>query len=278
MRLLRADALLRLLKQSPMDNSREALTALMTQLATVDVLDRFKNNDLVVDGESYRSRLKPNIDKLPPPPAAQVKKVPVHPPQQSRRPPHARRSRPRSITSRIPATRRQKGEARSPRDDRGSGSTFVSHLVPVQIDRMIHLYPEVGHACGDKIGEGRDWWAVVRKDLAIDSPDIDALVACSDRVAEAMSQPKPAAAGARTFFMETLHKAQDQGGRDLWGCFVDGLITECELRDGTMARCATWLSHLNSMSDSEPSTETWCSSEIERDFELALFGRPVTNR
>jgi DNA replication protein DnaC len=34
-RLLRADALLRLLKQSRMDNSREAV---MTQLATVDVL------------------------------------------------------------------------------------------------------------------------------------------------------------------------------------------------------------------------------------------------
>jgi DNA replication protein DnaC len=133
-RLLRADGLLRLLKQSRMDNSRDAV---MTQLATVDVLliddfalepmsreesrdiyqlfvernarlstivtsnrdtaewiatfddallaqsavDRFKNNafDLIVDGESYRSRLKPNIDKLPPPPSAPVKKVPVHP-------------------------------------------------------------------------------------------------------------------------------------------------------------------------------------------------------
>jgi DNA replication protein DnaC len=133
-RLLRADALLRLLKQSRMDNSREAV---MTELATVDVLiiddfalepmsreesrdiyqlfvernarlstvvtsnrdtaewiaafddallaqsavDRFKNNafDLVVDGESFRSRLKPNIDKLPPPPSAPVKKLPIHP-------------------------------------------------------------------------------------------------------------------------------------------------------------------------------------------------------
>jgi DNA replication protein DnaC len=133
-RLLRADALLRVLKQSRMDNSREAV---MTQLATVDVLfiddfalepmsreesrdvyqlfvernarlstvvtsnrdtaewiatfddallaqsavDRFKNNafDLVIDGESFRSRLKPNIDKLPPPPSAPVKKVPLHP-------------------------------------------------------------------------------------------------------------------------------------------------------------------------------------------------------
>jgi len=133
-RLSRADALLRLFKQSRMDNSREAL---MNQLVTVDVLiiddfalepmnreesrdiyqlfvernarastiatsnrdtaewiatfddallaqsavDRFKNNafDLVVDGESYRSRLKPSIDSLSPPPSAPVKKVPVHP-------------------------------------------------------------------------------------------------------------------------------------------------------------------------------------------------------
>jgi DNA replication protein DnaC len=130
----RADDLLRILKQSRMDNSRNAL---MTQLGTVDVLiiddfalepmtrdesrdvyqlfvdrnarfstivtsnrdtaewiatfddallaqsavDRFKNNafDLVVDGESYRSRLKPDIEAMGPPPSAPVKKVPVHP-------------------------------------------------------------------------------------------------------------------------------------------------------------------------------------------------------
>lgn len=133
-RFQRADELLRILKQSRMDNSRDAL---MTQLATVDVMviddfalepmtreesrdvyqlfvernarfstivtsnrdtaewiatfddallaqsavDRFKNNafDLLVDGESYRSRLKPNIEALGPPPSAPVKKVPVHP-------------------------------------------------------------------------------------------------------------------------------------------------------------------------------------------------------
>jgi hypothetical protein len=51
--------------------------ALLAQSA----VDRFKNNafDLVVDGESYRSRLKPNIEAMGPPPSAPVKKLPVHP-------------------------------------------------------------------------------------------------------------------------------------------------------------------------------------------------------
>lgn len=127
--LHRGDDLLRLLRQSRLDNSREIL---MTELCTIDLLiiddfalepmtrdesrdiyqlfvertgkaatvitsnrdtadwlavfddpllgqgavDRFKNNayDLVVDGESYRSRLKPSIDKDGPPPAAPVTK------------------------------------------------------------------------------------------------------------------------------------------------------------------------------------------------------------
>jgi DNA replication protein DnaC len=128
-RLYRADDLLRLLRQSRLDNSREAL---MIDLCTVDLLiiddfalepmtrdesrdvyqlfvertgraatiitsnrdtsdwlavfddallgqgavDRFKNNayDLVVDGESYRPRLKPSIEKDGPPPSAPVVK------------------------------------------------------------------------------------------------------------------------------------------------------------------------------------------------------------
>ena len=139
-RLLRADALLRLLKQSRMDNSREAL---MTQLATVDVLiiddfalepmtkeeskdvyqlflertgrasmivtsnrdtsewlamfddmllaqsavDRFRNAayDFVVEGESYRSRLKPMIDAADPPPASPAMKAKLHPRARARR-------------------------------------------------------------------------------------------------------------------------------------------------------------------------------------------------
>lgn len=128
-RLHRADALLRLLKQSRLDNSRDAL---MTELCSVDLLilddfalepmtrdesrdiyqlflertaraatvitsnrdtadwlavfddpllgqgavDRFKNNayDFIIDGESYRPRLKPSVEKDGPPPSAPVTK------------------------------------------------------------------------------------------------------------------------------------------------------------------------------------------------------------
>jgi DNA replication protein DnaC len=130
-RFHRADALLRLLRQSRMDNSREAL---LTELCTIDLLiiddfalepmtrdesrdvyqlfverntrastivtsnrdtaewlavfddtllaqsavDRFRNSayDLVIDGESYRSRLKPTLDADGPPPATPIQKRP----------------------------------------------------------------------------------------------------------------------------------------------------------------------------------------------------------
>jgi DNA replication protein DnaC len=128
-RFHRADAILRKLRQSRLDNSRDAL---MTELTTVDLLiiddfalepmardesrdvyqlfvertarastivssnrdtaewlavfddtllaqgavDRFKNNayDLVIEGESYRGRLKPSVEKDGPLPSAPVTK------------------------------------------------------------------------------------------------------------------------------------------------------------------------------------------------------------
>lgn len=131
-RFERGDGMLRRLKQSRMDNSRDAV---MTELTTIDLLiiddfalepmtreesrdvyqlfvernarfptiitsnrdtaewlsafddtllaqsavDRFKNNayDLVIDGESYRARLKPKLESAEPPPSAPVTKPPT---------------------------------------------------------------------------------------------------------------------------------------------------------------------------------------------------------
>lgn len=133
-RFLRADAMLRTLRQSRLDNSRDAE---MIALTTVDLLilddfaleamtkeesrdiyqlflertgrgsmivtsnrdtaewlamfddvllaqsavDRFKNAafDFVIEGESYRPRLKPKLDGATPPPAPARNKAPVHP-------------------------------------------------------------------------------------------------------------------------------------------------------------------------------------------------------
>jgi DNA replication protein DnaC len=133
-RFVRADAMLRTLRQSRFDNSREAE---MTSLTSVDLLilddfalepmskeeskdvyqlflertgrasmivssnrdtaewlamfddmllaqsavDRFKNSayDFVIEGESYRPRLKPTIDNADPPPATPANKTRPHP-------------------------------------------------------------------------------------------------------------------------------------------------------------------------------------------------------
>jgi DNA replication protein DnaC len=56
-------------------------------LLAQSAVDRFRNAayDFVVEGESYRSRLKPTIDAADPPPASPAMKAKVHPRARARR-------------------------------------------------------------------------------------------------------------------------------------------------------------------------------------------------
>ncbi|MCL2448771.1 MAG: ATP-binding protein [Polyangiaceae bacterium] len=57
-------------------DTSEWLAVFDDTLLAQSAVDRFKNNayDLIIDGESYRARLKPTVDADPPPPAAPVQK------------------------------------------------------------------------------------------------------------------------------------------------------------------------------------------------------------
>jgi len=62
-------------------DTNEWLAMFDDMLLAQSAVDRFANNayDLVIEGESYRARLKPNIDADGPPPQAPVHKHPAHP-------------------------------------------------------------------------------------------------------------------------------------------------------------------------------------------------------
>ena len=56
-------------------------------LLAQSAVDRFKNAayDFVIEGESYRARLKPKLDDADPPPASPAAKTRTHPRARSRR-------------------------------------------------------------------------------------------------------------------------------------------------------------------------------------------------
>jgi hypothetical protein len=68
-------------------DTAEWLTTFDDTLLAQSAIDRFQNAayDLVIEGESYRPRLKPTIDKAGPTPDRPVEKKPVHPRQKRHR-------------------------------------------------------------------------------------------------------------------------------------------------------------------------------------------------
>jgi DNA replication protein DnaC len=62
-------------------DTAEWLAMFDDMLLAQSAVDRFKNAayDLVIEGESYRPRLKPTLDAASPPPASPANKVHPHP-------------------------------------------------------------------------------------------------------------------------------------------------------------------------------------------------------
>ena len=67
-------------------DTAEWLTTFDDTLLAQSAIDRFQNAayDLVIEGESYRPRLKPSIEKAGPAPDRPIEKKPVHPRQKRR--------------------------------------------------------------------------------------------------------------------------------------------------------------------------------------------------
>ena len=104
----------------------------------------------------------------------------------------------------------------------------------------------------------------------MEQPNLDRLGDASVAMALAIGYQEPDRVRLANFLGELLYKSQQEGGRELWECFIAGLITRTELRDALMARLSTELAHLYGVT--EPNATQWASREIEHSFEAALFG------
>jgi hypothetical protein len=99
--------------------------------------------------------------------------------------------------------------------------------------------------------------------------DPRALLDVAQAVARAMSQRPPDPPAIQAFFERVLHRPRSEGGRHLWPCFSIGIITRTELRSAVIAYLATWISYGNAVC--EPPADAWCTPELERRVDAALF-------
>ena len=107
--------------------------------------------------------------------------------------------------------------------------------------------------------------------MTSEHPDINELVSCAGLAARAMGRADADEGTLTRLLADLLHKPQGEGGREIWNCYASGLITAIELRNVIIARLATWLADRGGAE--EPSSEMWCTAQLERAFDRALFPR-----
>jgi|SRR6478752_2790645 len=104
----------------------------------------------------------------------------------------------------------------------------------------------------------------------MERPNLERLVDAALAMALAIGYHEPDRVRTARCLESLLYKSQQEGGRELWGCYLDRLITQTELRDALIARLSTELAHLYGVE--EPNATQWLSRELERSFDAALFG------
>ena len=107
--------------------------------------------------------------------------------------------------------------------------------------------------------------------MTLESPDFDELVTCAGLAARGMRLANVDGHALTRFLADLLHKSQQEGGRELWNSYASGLITAIEFRNVVIDRLATWLADHNGVE--QPSSKLWCTHELERAFDRALFPR-----
>ena len=103
----------------------------------------------------------------------------------------------------------------------------------------------------------------------MERPNLEHLVDAALAMARTIGHDEPDRAQTSDFLNEVLYRSQQDGGRDLWGCFGRRLLTRAELRDGLMARLSTHFAHVNGVE--ETSNLEWTSTQLEQAFDAALF-------
>ena len=73
------------------------------------------------------------------------------------------------------------------------------------------------------------------------------------------------------FLENILYTPQQEGGRELWRNFVEGLITPDEVRDALLDRISAWLCGLSGVR--LPPFDTWGAEDLVQSFEAVLFSR-----
>jgi hypothetical protein len=104
----------------------------------------------------------------------------------------------------------------------------------------------------------------------MERPNLERLVDAALAIAVAIGYHEPDRAQTARSLESLLYKSQQEGGRELWGCYIARLITQTELRDALIARLSIELAHLDGIE--EPNATQWLSRELGHSFEAALFG------